>query len=177
MVATAWQRSTRPGEACFLQPVGNPRGFASFYGPERGRLTRFFSQETKPRARCPTSNSEQGWATAQPSADIAIAEPCVTAAAHSVRAVIDLIFCAAVVGTNEVAIVIAAMVLKLARQQRHRGPTVGKLRDRRRILQLDPSVGCRTCCRHGDKQRRSPNQRSHHYLPLPALVEIRWHIL
>lgn len=39
-----------------------------------------------------------------------------TAAARSVRAVIDLIFGAAVVGTNKMAIVIAAMVLKLSWQ-------------------------------------------------------------
>ena len=65
-----------------------------------------------------SSRLEQSWAAATPSADIAISEPDVTAAARSARAVIDLIIGAAVVGTNKMAVGIAAMVLKLARQQR-----------------------------------------------------------
>jgi hypothetical protein len=115
----------------------------------------------------PCGSSEPSRAAAQPSGAIAISEP-MAAAARGSRAVIDLIIGAAVVGTNKVAVVVAAMVLKLARQHRHRGPTV--LRDRRRVLRFGPSVGCRTCRSRGDEQRRYPNQRLHPAISIRGVV-------
>src|SRR5258707_15780702 len=75
------------------------------------------------RPRSDEGLSEQSGAAAQSSGAVAISEPDVAAAGRGVRAIIDLIVGAAVVGTNEVAIVIAAMVLMPAQKQRHRGQT------------------------------------------------------
>jgi hypothetical protein len=113
--------------------------------------------------------SEPSRTTAQPSGAVAISAPGVATAARGAWAVIDLIVYAAVVGTNEMTVVIAAMVLMPARQQRHRSPTVGELLDGRRILPPGAPVSRRTCRRHRDEQRRHPNQCLH-----PA-ISIGWH--
>src|SRR6266478_355056 len=115
-------------------------------------------------------SSEPSRAAAQPSGAVAISEPDVAAAARGARAIIDLIVGAAVVGTNETAIVIAAVVLMPARQQRHRGQTVGELLDGRRVGPPGAPVSCRTRRRHGDEQRRHPNQRLHPAISIGGVV-------
>jgi hypothetical protein len=129
--------------------------------------------------RSSTSNaiSKPSGTTAQPSGIVAISEPDVAAAGPGNRAVIDLIVDAAVVSTNEMAVVIAAMVLMPARQQWHGGQTVGELLDGRRVLPLGTPVSCRTRRRHGGEQRRYPNPRLHswHLHCRQRRYQIRWH--
>jgi hypothetical protein len=115
-------------------------------------------------------SSEPSRAAAQPSGAVAISAPDVAAPARGVRAIIDLIVNAAVVGTNEMAVVIAAMVLMPARQQRHRRPTVGELLDGRRVLPPGAPVSRRTSRRHRDEQRRHPNQRLHPAISIGGVV-------
>src|SRR6266446_8662087 len=135
----------KAGPGGLLRPTGSTRATAA----------------SRKRPQAQRRNSEQSGATTQPSGAVAISEPDVAAAGRGVRAIMDLIVGAAVVGTNEMAIIIAAMVLMPARQQRHRGQTVGELLNGWRVLPPGPPVSCCTCRRHGAEQRRHPNQRLH----------------
>src|SRR5262249_3591305 len=105
--------------------------------------------------------SEQRRAAAQLSGAVAVSKPDVAATGYGPRTIINLVVDAAVVGTNEMAVAVAAMVLKPARQERHCNPAIGELLHCSRLAPLGPPLRRRTCRRHGGKQRRPPHQCFH----------------
>lgn len=169
-----------PARSLFRQK-GAARCSLAYRTLAEGTADHASSRETSEQERL-----EQSRATTQPPSRVAISLPDVAAARGGIRAVIDLVVDTAVVGAGEMSIVITAMVLIPARQQRHRSPTGGELHDGRRIVSL-PTLRCHTCRRRRDEQRRHPDQPLHaaisdvacrHSLPAGAVgrgLSIRWH--
>src|SRR5215510_127942 len=92
------------------------------------------------------------------------------AAGYGLRTIINLIVDAAVVGTNESPVAVAAMVLKPARQRWHCRPAIGELRDGRPITRHGSLFRRRACHHTGGKERRPAHQSLHPAASISAAV-------